>query len=239
MKRKSLSIVLILCIWLGVSILINNQWILPTPFNVLKTMMQQLQSSNFMRQLGQTFFRILLAIIASWLLSLLIFVISHINRIVRDIITYLLEFIQVMPIAIFLMIFIIWFSSYSSTIIITMLVMVPLMIQSLWALSDNITILYKDPIELYGYTLKDVILPLISIPFLNMLKSASLLGIKVLVSSEVMVSIASGLGRQIQLARFDLDVQRLFSIGIWVYLFSLIITFVFDSLIKLLDNKLY
>jgi ABC-type nitrate/sulfonate/bicarbonate transport system permease component len=113
--------------------------------------------------------------------------------------------------------------------------MIPLMVDLLQQQFDRIKKDYRDPIVIYGSSTMDnllkVFIPLSLESFLTLCRSAVLLGLKVVVSSEVLVSIQVGLGRQLQYARFDLDMNRLFAITIWVILIAVGVTKVFDYLI--------
>lgn len=235
MKKSVLSWVVVLLLWQGLALLVDNTILIPAPIEVFLKMFDQLQDFSFWNHLGQTFFRILIAFVMSLLVSFILVVLKLKNKYLDNFINQLLMILRVVPTAAIILMALVWLTPHNSIILITLLVMIPLMVDLLQQQFDRIKKDYRDPIVIYGSSTMDnllkVFIPLSLESFLTLCRSAVLLGLKVVVSSEVLVSIQVGLGRQLQYARFDLDMNRLFAITIWVILIAVGVTKVFDYLI--------
>lgn len=236
MKKSVLSWVVIVLLWLFVAEIVNNTILVPYPNEVILKMIEQVQSISFWMHLGQTFFRITLAFILSLVSSFILVILKQRISLLNTLINQVLTILRVVPTAAIILIALVWFTPNQSVILITLLVMIPLMVDLLQQQIQQIKKNYRDPLVLYGGSsidnLMKVYLPLSLEAFLTLCKSAVLLGLKVVISSEVLVSIQNGLGRQLQYARFDLDMNRLFAVTIWVILIALMINKLFDFLIN-------
>ena len=77
-------------------------------------------------------------------------------------------------------------------------------------------------------TVTRIYIPLMKSAVVSSLISASSLAFKVGVMAEILGQVQTGIGRQIQLARLDIDLASVMAWTIWLIL----IVFVFDALIK-------
>lgn len=235
MKKSVLAWLFIGCIWQILAMLINNTLLMPFPADVFLKMLQQANDPNFWMALGQTFFRIFSAFIIALILSIMLVVLKQFKGLHSMIIDYCLLVLRVVPTAAIILIALVWLNPNKSILLITLLVMLPLMVDLLWEQFRTIKKDYRDPLLMYGSStfenVTKILIPLSLSSFLTLCKSGFLLGLKVVISSEVLVSIQTGLGRQLQYARFDLDMNRLFAITLWVILIAFLISKIFDALI--------
>lgn len=235
MKKSVLSWILILIVWQVAAMMVNNTILVPLPAEVFLKMLDQFQETQFWIHLGQTFFRILLAFIVSLIISVIVVLIKQKQTIFNQLIDQLLMILRVVPTAAIILMALVWLNPDKSVILIALLVMIPLMVDLLDQQFKRIEKEYRDPLILYGSTPFEnfikILMPLTLETFLTLCKSAVLLGLKVVISSEVLVSVQQGIGRQLQYARFDLDMNRLFAVTGWVILIALIVSKLFDTLI--------
>ena len=235
MKKSVLSWILILIVWQVAAMMVNNTILVPLPAEVFLKMLDQFQETQFWIHLGQTFFRILLAFIVSLIISVIVVLIKQKQTIFNQLIDQLLMILRVVPTAAIILMALVWLNPDKSVILIALLVMIPLMVDLLDQQFKRIEKEYRDPLVLYGSTPFEnfikILMPLTLETFLTLCKSAVLLGLKVVISSEVLVSVQQGIGRQLQYARFDLDMNRLFAVTGWVILIALIVSKLFDTLI--------
>lgn len=235
MRKSVISWLILGIVWQLLAWSINKPILVPYPKDVILVMSQQIASSQFWLTLGHTFFRVLIAFTLSLIISFLLVFLLRRKGLIAEVIHQILTFIRIVPTAAIILMALVWLSSSQAIILITLLVMIPLMTDMLKTQFEVIESNYSDPLKLFGSTTLEnilkVLIPLSLSSFLSLCKSAFLLGLKVTVSSEVLVSIQQGLGRELQYARFDLDMNRLFAITLWIVIASILVSKGFDVLI--------
>ena len=247
MKNRSFlsrltSGVLLVLIWQVLGMIINNDVFLPTPVQTGTTMINQLFEDEFIKSLLYTFNRLVFSFIIALLSTVFLTFFSRKLRYIQIMIEQVLLVIRIIPTAAFILIALIWLGRDRSVLLISIIVMVPLMYDQLTHRLHEIDDKYRDPLFLYGDTflenIKRVYFPLSLSSFYTICKSASLLGLKVIVTSEVIVSIQYGLGKDMSIAsRIDLNNVRLFADTGWILLFSIGISYIFDFLIRQAKNQ--
>lgn len=235
MKKNVISVVLLLGLWQILAMIVNKSILVPFPKDVFLVMANQLGTITTYQFIGITFIRILYSFLLALIISILLVLIMRKGGLLKTIINHLLLFLRVVPTAAIILMALVWLNPHQSVVLITLLVMIPLMVDVLNEEFNRIESQYADPLRLYGSSwfdnLKSVLIPLSLPTFLTLCKSAFLLGLKVVISSEVLVSIQSGIGRELQLARFDLNMNRLFASTIWIVLLAILVSTIFNKLI--------
>ncbi len=247
MKNRSFlfrftSGLLLILIWQVLGMIINNDIFLPTPVQTINTMFYQLFEDEFIKSLMFTLNRLVLSFLIAIVITLVMTIISRKYQLIRIMVEQVLLVIRVVPTAAFILIALIWLGRDRSVLLISIIVMVPLMYDQLYHRLHEIDDKYRDPLLLYGDTFIENILhvyvPLSLSSFYTICKSASLLGLKVIVTSEVIVSIQHGLGKDMSIAsRIDLNNVRLFADTGWILLFAIVVSYGFDFLIQQAKNK--
>lgn len=247
MKNRSFlsrvtSGVFLVLIWQGLGMIINNDIFLPTPVQTVSTMFYQLFEDEFIKSLMYTLTRLFLSFSIAIIITLFLIIISRKFHLIKTMIEQLLLVIRIVPTAAFILIALIWLGRDRSVLLISIIVMVPLMYDQLYHRLHEIDDQYRDPLLLYGDTfienIKKVYVPLSLSSFYTICKSATLLGLKVIVTSEVIVSIQHGLGKDMSIAsRIDLNNVRLFADTGWILVFAIIVSYGFDYLIQQAKNR--
>ncbi len=236
MFKSILSWLILLIFWQLLALGINNTILVPYPGEVFLTMINQIQDASVWMHILMTFMRIVMAFILSLLFSVVLMMLKRKGGLTLRVIDHLLLVLRIVPTAAIILIALVWLRNSQAVTLITLLVMIPLMVDLLDQQMAYIESKYKDPLALYGSNPMEnwlkVLIPLSLPAFLTLCKSAFLLGLKVTISSEVLVSIQQGLGRELQYARFELDMNRLFGSTIWILIIALIVSRFFDALIQ-------
>lgn len=240
MKNKAIFVISLLILWELSYVLVNNDILIPSVLDTMNRMFLQLSSSSFYHMLFTSLLRLGISLFLSLFVSLLTL---FLPLKMRKFISELINSLRVVPTAALILLLLVLMSRENTIYFITWIVMTPLMLDFLDHQIQNLQRVYRDPLLLYGddhwNNLVRVILPLCAVDFINTTMSSLLLGFKVLISSEIIVSIQHGFGRDLQQARYDLDMSRLFADMIWMILIALIIQSFFKWLKKMAIRSLY
>lgn len=235
MLKSIISWLLIIVLWQLGAMGVNNTILLPYPLEVFSVMVQQVMDVSLYVHVLDTLTRMGIAFVVALMISFCFVLGLKKGGLLSRLIDHLLVILRIVPTAAIILMALVWLSAHQAVILITLLVMIPLMSDLLYQQLNQFEKDFADPLKLYGDSaltnLFQVLIPLSLPAFLTLCKSAFLLGLKVAISSEVLVSIRNGIGRELQYARFDLDMNRLFASTIWIILIALIVSKGFDLLI--------
>lgn len=240
MKRKAIFILSFILVWELGSRMVNNDLFLPSFLQVSQYMAEQLTQVNFLASFGLTVFRLLMAFVLSLLTGIIIFLLPPL---VQSVLKFVTSLLRVVPTAALILILVILLPRENALLFITWIVIMPIMVDFLDHQNRKIQQQYKNPLSLYGAdrltNFVQVILPLSLVDFLAVTKSTLLIGLKIIVSSEILVSIQQGIGRQLYLARIDINMIALFGQVLFLILFSFFLEGIFTIIIHHVIRWLY
>lgn len=242
--KKLWSYLFILIFWYLLSLVIQNDILLPSPFVVIQTMLEMLSKQSFYQHIGATVSRITLTVLLSVLLALGALVLSMKSDLLKQLLDTINSVVRTLPVVAFLMISLIWLGRELSIVVVGILIVFPMIFDFLLNRTYSINAQYRNVLSLYGSSLLEnlvrVYLPLMLNALVVMLKSSILLAIKTTVNAEVLVAIMSGIGFQLSIARSNLDMISVLAYSGWMVLLSLVIGVLFDYLASRLsyDNEI-
>ena len=124
MKRKIFTLICILGIWQGFSLLINKEVILPLPLVVLNKMFDLiLQKDFYLEAMGKaelfsSFFK---SFVIALILGTILGIFSGLNKKVNDYLSPIISLLQTIPQIAYILILLVWFKSLTALIIIVLL----------------------------------------------------------------------------------------------------------------------
>lgn len=219
-----ISVIIIFIIWYLSSIIINNELIIPKISSVLSSIINILKDSSNLLVIFYTLIRLTFSIIIAFILSIIILLLVIWRKNLVNLFRPIITIFKTIPVAAIIIILLIWFGSQKSPIVITTLIIFPIMIESFLTGIDNIEAGYIEELKIngdnYWVSIFKVYLPMIS-PFIYMGFIQSLgLGVKVLVTAELISQTRNSVGNKLYLHKIYLDMPGLFA---WVLIVVLIV----------------
>ena len=229
--KKSISFIIIIILWQIAALLINRNVIMPMPLDVLSEMMMMLTSSSFYLAVSLTLFRVLISLIISSVLGIDLGIVSGLYGKVEDYLSPVISLLQTIPQIAFIIIFLVWFKSTTALILIILLMVLPIFYYNTLNGIRNIDSELMDVVKLYHhpliYNVFKVYLPLIKGYLLSAFDSSIPLSLKIAVMAEIFVSSENGIGKQLYLARAQINMTGIFALTIWMIIIMQIILSIF------------
>lgn len=218
--RITLSFVILLLLWQGLSVGLANDVLLPSPMAVGSKMLHQLQNELFYTAVFSTFLRVLSGFVIALLTALITALLTYLYPVIADYLYPLLLLTRSVPNISYILIVLFWCSPKTSVIVISFLILFPTVYTNLYQGLCACPKEYSDVMKLYpGSRLFDV--RHVYLPYLRgyLYTSASIgisLALKVGIMAEILGQANDGIGRQLNLCRLDLDTSGIFAWTIWI-----------------------
>lgn len=229
--KKFFPFFILLMIWQCLAMIINKTIIIPYPVDVLKMMIQYAQEPSFYLSMGHTLLRIILGLMISSLIGLGLAFMSYDHRNIEAFLSPVVAFFQSIPQISYIIILLVWFNSRIALMIIIVLMLFPIFYANCLNGLKGIDQDLKDVIILYHHTplfnIIKVYLPLIRHHINAAIDSCIPLSIKVGVMSEIFVSSAYGIGKELYLARINIDTTAIFALTFYMVIIIEILLSVF------------
>lgn len=234
----ALGVIFLLVIWSIIARIINNELMLPSIINTGKSLVELLKSNETYVILFSTMLRLLLGVFISILLGFFMFLLLIWRRNTIYFFRPLLAIAKTTPIAALIIILLIWFGSVYSPIIISIFVLFPLVVETLLLGLEKIDCSYLEEMKLNGdnyvYSLVHVYIPFVKPYFFMSLLQCFGLGMKVMVTAELISQTPNSIGLQMYLHKIYLDIPGLFA---WTVILVIIVV-AFEVFIQRLQKKL-
>ena len=235
-KLKSLyftiGVIFILLIWEILSITYNNEIIFPSILQTLKALGMLFSKSNFYYILLYTLLRVLISIIASFVIGCFFAILSYLKNAIALIISPIISLIKTLPIASIIIVMIILLGHELSPYFISGFVILPIIYEGIYGGLKKIDQEVLDEVKTISnfnsIVLRDVYIPLISNDIKTSLLQSVGLGIKVMVMAEFISQPTYSIGRALLDARNNLDYDIVFA---WTFIL-VIIVIVLEILLK-------
>lgn len=231
-KRSFIASFIMLISWALLAQVVQNDILLPDPIQVLKIMSNQVTQLQFYQHMIATISITLTALMIAVGLALILGIWCGLSPKVYQWVSPGLTLIKTIPNISFIIFLLIWLSNQSSLITIVVLIIFPILFESVMSNILAIDQDQKDVLRLYSDTpinlLKVVYLPSIYLPFISTCKSCITLGLKVTVMAELIGQAKLGIGSMMAFERLLLNMDSLFAWTIWIIGIGLL----FDQLLS-------
>lgn len=233
-----LGFIFLLSAWSFLALIINNEMMLPSVRVTARRLVDIFATKESYFILFSTIARLLISVGVSVVLGFLVFILVVWKK---NIIYFLRPFLAITkttPVAALIIILLIWFGAKYSPIIICIFVLFPLVVETLLLGLERIDTSYIEEMQLNGqhfvYSLTHVYVPFVMPYFYMTLLQCLGLGMKVMVTSELISQTPNSIGLQMYLSKVYLDVPGLFA---WtIVLIALVI--VFEIFIQRMQKKI-
>ncbi len=241
MKRKLTTVFILLILWQMASWMIQKEVILPFPGDVLMRMGSYLFDKPFYIAIFYTMIRILISFVVAMLVGITLGIFSGLYSSFRHYLQPIMTLLQTIPQIGYMLILLVWVDSDLSLLLIIFFMLMPIfyfntmhgMMHIDSDLQDIIT-LYHHPLY---YNLRYAYLPLIKGYILSAVETCLPLSFKVGVMAEVFVSAQHGIGKQLYLARVQIDMIGIFAWILWMVIIVWMLTKFSTLIMGWIQNK--
>lgn len=236
-KEYLITTLVILFLWQLLAIAINNDVIIPMPFNVLVQTTLLFSDYNFYLSLGFTLLRVIKGCGLSLLAALVIALLGYRIPAIKHYFAPVFLITKTIPNISYIIICLIWFGANNSVTVVCFLILFPMLYSNITKHLEQFESSFGDILKIY-YEKFYVLLYKNLIPYLcpfilSDLKTTLSLGFKVCVMAEILGQVKYGIGKQLYLAKMNLDMTNLFAYTLIIIIVCLIIDIVFDSLLHI------
>lgn len=230
------SVGLIFIIWLIAYFAVKNDYIIPSIGDMFVSLGECFSDGSFWTAFAFTMLRTLLAAIISFAAAAFFAVLSVLSKVFSAILKPIVGVLRALPTLAIVLILLIWTSPSIAPVAVTGLVLLPMMYTQIMAAVEGIDAGLVEMAEVYRIPAKErlfkMYLPLVSSNVLLQTGANFSLGLKVMISAEVLASTYKSLGGLMQLAKIYLEIPRLAALTFVAVLAGIIIECVFAQIEK-------
>ena len=233
-KRGSLTALLLILLWYILSLLVHNEFIIPSPNTVMSKMFFDIFSKEFYYIVFTSLFRLLKGLVVSLIFGVPLGLIAGLSQKTSDYLRPLNAIIKSIPNMSYMIILLIWVGSENGVIFVSFFVLFPLIFTNIQSGIEQLDKNLKNALRIYPapflVKLKGVYIPQI-LPYLySSLKVGFGLGLRVCIMAEVLNQVKVGMGKQIYYARNILDMSAIFSWTIWMIIISILLEMILEKM---------
>ncbi len=236
MKRKIITVIIMMLLWQMASLMIQKEVILPFPGDVLFRMLTYVSEKQFYVAVGLTLIRVLSSFFLAMIIGIFLGIVSGLSIPFRQCLQPVMTFLQTIPQIGYILILLVWFHSDTALLLIVFFMLVPVFYFNAMQGICHIDSDLQDIILLYHhsffYNLKYAYLPLIKGYIISAIESCLPLSLKVGVMAEIFVSSQYGIGKQLYFARVQIDMTGIFAWILWLIAIIMILQMIMHILLK-------
>lgn len=237
-SRILFAIVVLLVVWQLTAQRLDNDILIPYPQAVLQIMLRQFTDPQFYEVSGFTLMRAVNGFLIALIVALVCAYMAYVSHIFADLFYPILLLTRSVPNISYIIIVLFWFRSETSVMVISFLILFPTMyanlINGLQAMDTTLLAV----LQVYPATLKDrllrIYLPHLRPYLFSAMSSGISLAFKVGIMAEILGQVATGIGRQLNIARMNLDMASIFAWTIWI----IIILFFLEHVLTYVQKRI-
>lgn len=234
------AVIVMWLVWIIAYYSVKNDYVIPSFTDTVVSLWACLCSGEFWAAFAFTFLRTLLAFVISFLLAALLAAASAVSKKAGAFIKPFMVFFRTVPTLAIILLLLIWTSAKVAPVIVTVLVLFPMIYSQMTSATENVDEGLIQMAKLYGVSKKErlfkIYLPQISPEIFSQTGANVSLGIKVMISAEVLSNTYRSLGGMMQTARSFLEIPKLAALTIVAVLLGLAVDVAFSQL-KRINSK--
>ena len=215
----------------------NNEYVLPSPVNILEKFFKTLLSITFYKALFSTLLRVVIAFIISFVLGLIFGVLAYRYRWFSGVFGVIVGLLRSLPVLAVLLIILLFASRSFAPVIVCFLSLFPMIYTAVLGALKGVPNDLKEMCYLYKIPVKKQVfsmyIPQILPKILLDAGGAFSFGIKLIVSAEILASVYGSVGGILQEASIYLLTSDLFALTLIVCILGVLVEFI----AKLLSEK--
>ena len=242
MKKETwITSFLLVFVWTLAAYALDNEFLLPGPFDVVQSMIEQISRPDFITILFSTTCRTLMGCVISLICGALLGVICGNSTKAKSLFEPVFQLIKTIPNITYILIILIWLGQENSVSVIVFCILFPVFYGQFVLRTEMILSQTHDLFVIYPVSLKDkwlkVQIPMLLPEVFSSLKTGIGMGFKVCVMAEILGQVSAGIGRQMNIGRLNLDLPSVFGWTLWLILISVVLQKAIDFVQKLTYRK--
>jgi len=231
-RNQIFSILGLIGLWWAFALIINKAYILPSPPLVLSSLVDLLKTPSLYRAVMGTLIRTFFCIVLSLMGGVILGLTAGTFEPLRGVLAPFLQVMRTLPTIVIIVYVIIWMSSTSAPIFVTLLISLPIIYSNVLEGYDHTSIELVEMTTFYRFskmkTLKLLYIPSVK-PFVKAgAVSITSLSLKVMIASEVLSQTQGSLGKAFQMAKINIQTERVFALA----LITIFLSFGLERFIK-------
>lgn len=231
------SVAIMIAVWITAYYAVRNDYIVPSFSETLKAFFLCFADSAFWVALFNSFLRTLCAFLISFLLAALCAFASVSCRPFKLILNPVMVVFRTLPTLAVVLLILVWSNAKVAPVVVTFLVLFPMIYSQLLTSAEGIDKNLIDMAEVYNISKMNrifkIYLPLISPDVFSQLGANFSLGLKVMISSEVLAHTYKSLGGLMQDSKAILDMPKLGALTIAAVVLGLILDIALSQLSRI------
>lgn len=219
-------IIIVLIIWYIASILIDVDLILPTPYVAFSNIGHYLISKEFWVSFGWTYLRCIEGFVLSFCIAMVLAIVAYSSQTLEKLLNPFMGIVRAIPTMAILLILIIILRPSQTPIIVAGIVICPILYQSFLASLKGIDEKLIEMVEVYKVPKSKQILkfyiPSVLPSVFSHCVSGFSLTIKLIIAAEALAQTAKSIGKMMQFAKVNIEIEKLFALTIIAIAISLI-----------------
>ena len=230
---SAVALIALWLVWVIAYYIVRNDYVLPSVWETLRETGRLLGEVSFWRAFGNTFLRTLWAFLVSLALGVGLAIPAHLVGGVRAFFAPIISALRTVPTMAVVLMLLLWTTPAVAPVIVSALVLFPAAYAAALAALDEVGEEYGELTRAFrvsaGRKIVKMYLPLAAPPLLKQAGSIFSLGLKVVISGEVMASTYRSLGGMMQEAQTFLAMPRLMALT----LITVLLGFALEGLCRL------
>lgn len=228
------AILLMWLVWLIAYFSVKNDYIVPSFSKTMSSLFKCFTEAEFWTAFFFTLLRTAIAFIISFVLAAACAALSAASKIFSAVLNPVMGVLRTLPTLAIILLLLIWTNAKAAPVIVGVLVLFPLIYAQFTAALGGIDKGIVNMCEVYSVKKSDrlfkIYLPLVSPNILSQTGANISLGLKILISAEVLSNTYKSLGGLMQNARAFVEMPRLAALTIVAVLLGLILDIAFSQL---------
>lgn len=239
MKSKLLKIAAVmlwLIVWQILSMVINKELLMPSPYVTISTLVRLMSDSSFYYAMLYSLLRIISGFLVAAALAFILGIIAGLNRTVEILISPFITIVRSTPVMSFIILAIIWFSYNLAPLVVNLIMCFPPIYDNVVKGIKNTDRKLLDMAKVYKVkpfnVFKGIYLGSL-MPFLSAGMNTALgLAFRVAVAAEVLANPRYGIGTRLLQAKYNLETAEVFAWTFMILLLSYVFEFIFKLIIE-------
>ncbi|MDE6868789.1 MAG: ABC transporter permease subunit [Clostridia bacterium] len=231
------ALVLIALVWIIAYYSVRNDYIIPSLGETVKSFFICLGQKTFWTAVGFTFLRTAVGFVISFVLALACAALSACSKIVAAALKPFMVILRTLPTLAVILILLIWTTPGAAPVIVTVLVLFPMIYSQISAAIGGIDDGLREMADVYRISKRDrlfkIYLPSACPNILSQTGADISLGLKIMISAEVLASTYRSLGNLMQTARLYLDTPRLAALTVAAVVIGFIVEIAFSQFARI------
>ena len=224
---SAVALIALWLVWVIAYYIVRNDYVLPSFWETLRETGRLLGEASFWRAFGNTFLRTLWAFLVSLALGVGLAIPAHLVGGVRAFFAPIISALRTVPTMAVVLMLLLWTTPAVAPVIVSALVLFPAAYAAALAALDEVGEEYGELTRAFrvsaGRKIIKMYLPLAAPPLLKQAGSIFSLGLKVVISGEVMASTYRSLGGMMQEAKMYLEMPTLMALTLLVILLGFLL----------------